>query len=87
MEAAAAYRLEIVLSPGWASRNIDGRDRGRPQAIHPPACLTQFPMGNSGEAAKNKDVFLGGFFLLLPGIILGTVLHGPTQCDQRSLAA
>lgn len=45
------------------------------------------PGGDSGAAAKREDVFLGGVFLLLPGIIFGTVLHGPTQCDQRIPAA
>lgn len=67
----------------WTRFKIHERPRWGKTLGHPSSCLLKMvPGGDSGEAAKRKDVFLGGVFGFFQESFFGTVLHGPTQCDQ-----
>ena len=57
---------------------------GKTSDIHPPACLRQFLVGNSGEAAKRKDVFPGGVFCLFQESFLGQCFMAPHSKIRES---
>lgn len=69
----------------WTGFKKCGQQRwGRPQAIHPPACLRQFLVGNSGEAAKRKDVFPRGVFCFFQESFLGGFFMAPHSIIRES---
>lgn len=53
---------------------------------HPSSCLLKMvPSGDSGEAAKRKDVFLGGVFGFFQESFLGQFYMAPHSVIRESL--
>lgn len=53
---------------------------------HPSSCLLKMvPGGDSGEAAKRKDVFLGGVFGFFQESFLGQFYMAPHSVIRESL--
>lgn len=72
----------------WMGFKEHGRQRWGKTSGYPSSCLLDtVPSGEFWGCSQEQRCISRRAFLLLPGIILGTVLHGPTQCDQRILAA
>lgn len=72
----------------WTRFKIHERQRWGKTLGHPSSCLLKMvPGGDSGEAAKRKDVFLGGVFGFFQESFLGQFYMAPHSVIRESPVA